>query len=40
MLRARCQRPRDRAAKQCDEIAPSQLTELHPVFLAGESITA
>ncbi len=31
LLRARCERPRDRAAEQRDERAPFQLIELHSV---------
>jgi hypothetical protein len=35
LLRARRQRPRHRAAEECDERAPFQLIELHPLPLAG-----
>jgi hypothetical protein len=39
LLRARVSRPRCRcAAEQCDEVAPFQLIELHPLPLA--SVTA
>ena len=37
LLRAPRKRPHHRAAKQCDELAPLQLTELHPLPLAREA---
>src|SRR5262249_18556417 len=40
LLRARCERPRDRrAADQRDELAPFQLIELHPVPASQGRIT-